>query len=235
MGQEKSAGDWSDYQEEAAEFFRSLGFQAQTNVTLQGVRTEHDIDVAVEIELVGFSVRWIIECKHWKTPVNKLHVLALRQIVSDLGADRGIILCEVGFQSGAVEAANLTNVQVTSLNDLTVQSQASVAAFKLRELFDRATVCLERYWEIPKDRRIEVGLRSDFTDGRLYNGAFVVEAVEKILGLAFRGAYPISVDPLQQARLAADIPPALNDPAEVLAVLEPVVARLEAKLDGVNP
>jgi hypothetical protein len=37
-------------------------------------------------------------------------VLALRQIVTDVGADRGILLSEKGFQSGAVEAATLTNV-----------------------------------------------------------------------------------------------------------------------------
>src|SRR5271169_1004899 len=111
---------WKDYQEEAAEFFRSLGLSATTDQTLQGVRTAHDVDVFVRIDVAGFAIKWIIECKHWKSAVTKLHVLALREIVSDLGADRGIILCETGFQSGAVEAANLSNVQVTSLAALFV-------------------------------------------------------------------------------------------------------------------
>ena len=92
-----------------------LGLNAVTDVTVKGVRTSHDLDVLVTSHYVGFDITWLVECKHWKTPVNKLHVLALREIVSDVGADRGILLSESGFQSGAIEAANLTNIQVTSL------------------------------------------------------------------------------------------------------------------------
>lgn len=135
---------WKDYQEEVAEFFRSLGVTAATDVPLQGVRTTHDVDVLVTINMAGLSVRWIVECKHWKTAVNKLHVFALREIVADIGADRGIILCEAGFQSGAVEAANLTNVHVSSLAALRVSSRDTIALFRLRYLFDRAELCLSR-------------------------------------------------------------------------------------------
>ena len=75
------------------------------------MRTTHDVDVVVRSKHVGFEILWLVECKHWKTSVSKLHVLGLREIVADTGADRGIALSESGFQSGAVEAANLTNVQ----------------------------------------------------------------------------------------------------------------------------
>ena len=112
------AANWQEYQEEVAAFFRSLGLEAETNVTVKGVRTTHDIDVLVKSRHVGFTVVWIIECKHWKRRVTKLHVLALREIVADLGADRGILLSEGGFQSGAIEAAALTNVHVNSLVNL---------------------------------------------------------------------------------------------------------------------
>jgi restriction system protein len=101
------AVNWCDYQEETAAFFRSLGLDAQTNVTVQGVRTQHDIDVLVKMHHAGFDVTWAIECKHWKSKVSKLHVVGLRSIVQEIGADRGILLCEAGFQSGAIEAAQL--------------------------------------------------------------------------------------------------------------------------------
>jgi restriction system protein len=87
-------------------------------VTLQGVRTSHDVDVVVRSNLFGFELLWVIECKYWKEAVSKLHVLALREIVTDLGADRGILVSESGFQSGAIEAANLTNVQLANLAEL---------------------------------------------------------------------------------------------------------------------
>lgn len=182
---------WKEYQEETAEFFRSLGLAAATDVTLDGVRTKHDVDVVVEIDVAGFTVTWVVECKHWKDPVNKLHVLALREIVSDLGADRGIILCEVGFQSGAIEAANLTNVQVSSLAELSIESRDAIALARLRDLFDRTESCRKRYWDIPKAIRIDMGLRPDFGDGDIYTGAFVTEVAEKYLTRAFRGRFPI--------------------------------------------
>ena len=90
------SANWKDYQEEAARFFRALGLEAQTDVTVRGVRTTHDIDVLVKSHHAGFDVTWIVECKQWNTRVSKLHVLALREIVSDVGADRGILLAESG-------------------------------------------------------------------------------------------------------------------------------------------
>src|ERR1044072_4291914 len=117
---------WKDYQEEAAEFFRSLGLEAQTDARVQGVCTQHDIDVLVKSHHARFEETWIVECKKWNTKMSKLHVLALREIVSDIGADRGILLSESGFQSGAIEAANLTNVQVTSLSEARIKSEHDV-------------------------------------------------------------------------------------------------------------
>lgn len=226
------AYDWQQYQEEAAEFFRSLGLTASTNVTLQGVRTKHDIDVFVTIDVAGFQVKWLVECKHWRSSVSKLHVLALREIVADLGADRGIILCEEGFQSGAVEAANLTNVQVTSLADLAVSSKSAVYAARLRELYDRTERSRERYWNIPKDVRIEKGLRFDLGDADMYSGARVVEYSGEILARAFRGSYPIQVDLLARV-FNPKLPESLNSPEDVVALLEPILAELESKLDAV--
>jgi hypothetical protein len=150
-----------DYQEEAAEFFRSLGLDANTDVTVPGVRTDHDVDVLVTSRNYGFDVTWIVECKHWKAPVSKLHVLALRRIVIDTGADRGILLAENGFQSGAVEAANLTNVQVTSLADLNVTAREQISAARFGELYDRVEECHYRCRKLPKYTRIEDGLRPD--------------------------------------------------------------------------
>lgn len=49
---------WSDYQEEVARFFRELGLDARTNVTIDGVRTTHDVDVVVRSRHTGLEVVW---------------------------------------------------------------------------------------------------------------------------------------------------------------------------------
>jgi restriction system protein len=138
-----------------------------------GVRTTHDIDVFVRSHHVGFDVVWIVECKHWGRRVDKLHVLALREIVTDLGADRGILLSEAGFQSGAKDAATLTNVHISSLASLRGTASEEFTAMRLRELYDRIEACRERYWKIPKGTRIECRLRPDVGAGG-YAGDHVI-------------------------------------------------------------
>lgn len=224
---------WKDYQEEVAGFFRSLGLKAETDVRLSGARSRHDIDVLVTINVVGFDIKWLIECKRWKSPVSKLHVMALRGIVADLGADRGIILCESGFQSGAVEAANLTNVQVTSLENLTVSARDTIFAAKLREIYIRAEACKHRYWEIPKQKRIEAGLRSDLFEGDVYSAVWIIEFSLKILGKAFVGKYPVEIDPYDRWMHAA-IPAKLNSHEDIARLAEKMVGEIEEKLDKVS-
>jgi hypothetical protein len=223
------ATTWQEYQEEVASFFRGLRLEATTNHTVKGVRTSHDIDVFVRSHQVGFDVVWIVECKHWSKPVNKLHVLGLREIVSDLGVDRGILLCEVGFQSGASEAAALTNVHLSSLADLRGTASAEFTAMRLRELFDLAESCRVRYWEIPKGARIESGLRPDFGDEDLYSGNVVVEVASDLLGKALRGNFPVTLNSMEgYATFGKDR--TFGSANELLSVVEPMLVELDVRL-----
>jgi restriction system protein len=224
------ADNWKDYQEEAAAFFRSLGLDATTNASIKGVRTSHDVDVLVKSTHVGFQVVWIVECKYWKTPVSKLHVLALREIVADVGADRGILLCETGFQSGAIEAAQLTNVQVTSLASVTQSARHDIYSMRLRDLYNRIEVCSDRYWDIPKEERIESGLRGDVGE-MAYSGARTVETVRDLLSRAFRGIYPFRSEAIG-ALIDPNFPKQFRSAQEVFNVAGPMVDDLERRLDA---
>jgi hypothetical protein len=61
--------DWRICQEDTDSYFRSLGLDASTDITVNGVRTSHDIDVLVKSHHAGFDITWVEECKHWKTPL----------------------------------------------------------------------------------------------------------------------------------------------------------------------
>ena len=220
------ATDWKDYQEEAASFFRSLGLEATTDKTIKGVRTDHDIDVFVTSHHAGFDVTWIVECKYWKKPVSKLHVLALREIVADSGADRGILLSESGFQSGAIEAANLTNVQVTSLAELGLSASNDIISMRLREIFDRIGLCKDHYWDISKADRKEHGLRHELGEPG-YSGAATIELCNEILTRAFRGVFPFTIDSLTNS-----VPRVFDSLEFTFNVLEPITCELEAKLEA---
>ncbi len=57
------ATDWKQYQEEAAAFFRFLGFKAEVNHTVEGVRSTHAIDVYITFDRWGMRHTWIVDCK----------------------------------------------------------------------------------------------------------------------------------------------------------------------------
>lgn len=219
---------WQAYQEEAAEFFRSIGMEAETDATLQGVRTTHAIDVLVKSQHAGFEVTWLVECKKWNTRVSKLHVLALREIVADTGADRGILLSERGFQSGAIEAANLTNVQVTSLAESRVDSEHQISAMRLREIFDRNEACKVAYWDLPKADRIDHDLRPDVGEWG-YSGTVVMSAVDEILAKSLRGRYPFELEGMPFYMLT-DIARTMSSPMEAVRAADALVADLERRL-----
>ena len=220
---------WKKYQEDAAAYFRSLGLNAATDVAVKGVRTSHDVDVVVTSHYVGFDITWLVECKHWKTPVNKLHVLALREIVSDVGADRGILLSESGFQSGAIEAANLTNIQVTSIADMRESASNSIYAMRLRDLYDRVGICKDRYWEIPKEERIKYGLRPDVGEHD-YSGARVIDMCTDLLTRAFRGIYPFQSEEIE-AFIQFGRDKSFESPNEIIELVEQKISELEEKLN----
>lgn len=91
-----SYADWRVYQEATAEVFRRLGCNALVDYRAKGVRATHDIDVYATFLRSGILCTWVIECKLWKTRVPKEKVLALKSLIDDLGADRGIMVSEVG-------------------------------------------------------------------------------------------------------------------------------------------
>jgi restriction system protein len=221
---------WRDYQEQVAQFFRDLGLAAETDVTVHGPRTSHDVDVLVRFDHVGFEVTWIVECKHWQAPVSKLHILALRTIVSESGADRGILMAERGFQRGAVEAAELTNVRLTSLAELSQTAGHAIGLAQLRALQERVDACKARYWALPKDHRIAHGLRPDVAAPG-YSGTAVMEAVQSGLNGAFRGQFPVKYDDLVMAVHPEYCPPG-DSPEELAKGLQRLMDELEARLDA---
>lgn len=226
--------DWKDYQEKVAIFFRSLGLEAETDVTITGIRTKHDIDVLIKSHYAGFDITWIVECKYWNSKVSKLHVFALREIVNDTGVDRGIILAENGFQSGAIEAAALTNVHVLSLNEITNTASHDILSMQLREIYDRLLWCKEKYWDIPKQKRIEYGLRPDTYESG-YSGTQVIQVVEEFMSKGFRGIYPIIPDALyihtSEIMLEQKLPQQINSLKELVTLVEYFVKNLERKIE----
>lgn len=129
---------WKNYQIEVAKLLSHLGFDTEVEQAVEGARGGHDIDVVARITVAGISQLWIVECKHWKRPVPKERALTFLSIVQDVGADRGLLFSESGFQAGAVRATAKTNVSLTSIADLKSNVQEELLDIKVAELDRRA-------------------------------------------------------------------------------------------------
>lgn len=217
---------WHDYQRETAEFFQGLGLEATIDETLQGIRTTHDVDVVVRSVNVGFEAIWLVECKHWRTPVTKLHVLALREIVNEVGADRGFIVGESGFQSGAYEASTMTNVSLTSLSELRETVGNEVALVRLRQLQERLIALQERYWAMGKEARIELGLRPDVGQAG-YSMTRHMDAIGYGLEQGLLGRFPTDPDPLHNALGTAIV---ADGPQDLMSKIEAALADAERRM-----
>jgi hypothetical protein len=120
---------------EVAALFHAAGCGAEVEKLVEGARGKHKVDVYVTFDKYGIKCSWIVECKFWNSNVPKEKVMALGAILADVGADRGLIISRKGFQSGAIRAAQRTNITLTSLEDL--QLYISDKAEELEQLHQR--------------------------------------------------------------------------------------------------
>jgi restriction system protein len=222
---------WKDYQRDARDLFRELGMTADNDVTVTGVRTTHAIDVLVDFEHVGLSLRWLVECKFWKERVSKLHVLGLRAIVDDVGADRGILLSERGFQSGAIEAAASTNITLTTLAALRADAKRHFLQAHLNSFPKRLEYLRARYWSVPKSEREERGLRPEGPASG-YEGGSVLMITADVVVSALANSLPPGGTFGSQFLSVFD--KEIEDQSDAADWIETVLDDLEARLDDVT-
>jgi hypothetical protein len=149
---------WKQYQEDVASFFRNLGYDASTDLSVEGVRAMHDLDVGVSFTAAGQSVMWVIECKLWKRAVPKERVLTLDGVVRDVGADRGILVAENGYQVGAIRAAEKANITLTSLAQLSEDTEEERTKLQVQSYIDRIALLSRRVaklwpWTTPQTQQ----------------------------------------------------------------------------------
>jgi len=126
--------EWEQYQHQAAELLRELGFTAEVDASLTEANgAVHAIDVAARRAVAGVDVLWIVECKYRRRRVSMGMVREHRSLVIDLGADRGLLMSESGFQSGAIRTARQKNITLTSLADLRADAADEILAARVAE------------------------------------------------------------------------------------------------------
>jgi hypothetical protein len=102
--------NWRDLQLKVSKIFSDSGFETGIEQKIETVRGHVNVDVLAARKIRATDEVHIAECKLWSKKVPKQVVHAFRTVVSDCGANVGYIVSKKGFQSGAYEAAEKSNV-----------------------------------------------------------------------------------------------------------------------------
>lgn len=90
--------------------------KVEHDIKLQGITTEHQIDVYWEFETGGITYRTVVECKDWKDAVDQGTLFTLHTVLQDLpGQPRGVVVARSGFQDGAERFAKAHGIVLYEL------------------------------------------------------------------------------------------------------------------------
>ena len=103
---------WTELQDGVGQILRECGLEVRINYPLTLARGTVNVDVHAYDGTTSPASTTIVECKLWRKRVPKQAVHGFRTVVSDAGANVGLLVSAAGFQRGAMDAVEHTNVQL---------------------------------------------------------------------------------------------------------------------------
>jgi hypothetical protein len=107
---EKTPNNWRDLENLTAKLFVEIGCKPEVKKIIETARGKIEIDVYIKDFSYAPPLLLICECKYWSKRIPKSVVHSFRTVADDCGANRGYIISKSGFQSGAIEASNNSNI-----------------------------------------------------------------------------------------------------------------------------
>jgi hypothetical protein len=91
---------------------------------------EYEVDIAYRFRVANVDYLTVVECKHWHRRVGRNVVAALKTLVMDVGAHKGLIVSTVGFQRGAIGLALKNGIGLLKVTDNQRDQPEVVAHFE---------------------------------------------------------------------------------------------------------
>jgi hypothetical protein len=109
--------DWMELERMVCQVFEELGYETHREQELTTVRGKVNVDVVAKDLRGPIQTTYLCECKYWSKRVDQNVVHAFRSVCADVGAHIGLIISKAGFQSGANETRDSTNIHLLSFDD----------------------------------------------------------------------------------------------------------------------
>ena len=110
--------DWKDLQDKVCLLLCQAGFIAEKEKIVSTPRGQVELDVyAIDPDSID-QISYVLECKHWKKHVNQSVIHSFMTIMNETGCNIGYIVSKNGFQSGAINYVNFTNIRLFTFDEL---------------------------------------------------------------------------------------------------------------------
>ena len=137
---DREPNTWEELEEMVNQAFQEMGYESNRNQELSTARGKVIMDVQAIKKSNAIPTHILCECKYWNKPIDQNVIYSFRSICSDIGAHYGLIISRKGFQSGAKESREYTNIHL--LNFLEFQEKyfqewRSGIFMQFAQMFDR--------------------------------------------------------------------------------------------------
>jgi restriction system protein len=121
----ETPSDWQGLQTMVGTILSECGMTVELEKLVKTARGAVRIDVYAEELISGRKHTILCECKYWGRAVPQAIIHGFRAVVGDIGANTGYIISIGGFQSGAFDASQLTNVELLTWDEFQEAFQAT--------------------------------------------------------------------------------------------------------------
>lgn len=103
---------WQQLEDMVYLAFIEMGYISHKSHSYKTIRGRVAVDVIAVDKITPIPTTILCECKYWNKPVNQQIIYAFRSVCLDIGAHYGLVISKKGFQCGAEQTRQNTNVHL---------------------------------------------------------------------------------------------------------------------------
>jgi len=107
--------NWKELERKVAHILSYCGCEVEVHKKIDIARGSTEFDVYAIVK-DKYKAICICECKYWNHKVNQEVIDSFRSRLNDIGANLGIVISKIGFQSGCYEKIKFTNIKLFDFN-----------------------------------------------------------------------------------------------------------------------
>lgn len=151
---------------------------------------KYQIDIYASFEVGGCEFKTICECKRYKNPVNREKVVILHKKLDSIGAQKGILMTNSRFQSGAIQYAKSHGI---ALIQVTKRGLEHYSHSNGTESYDENDPFIYGEKQLPPYKAILVTDEKE-SECIVYPTKYIIKSIIKKMAQMIKEQYEIDID-----------------------------------------